>query len=238
MPSNGRWLRRRKNDGALNRAPPDFYPKVWNVLSKCHGILVGKDFLPRDPTVSEKTPEEFNFALQVESYLDVIRDPAERQIAVECLMVISRIAERNPEIQISSGPLDLMRVIRDAVSQYWIKWTTEQTPAGVGAAVAALSDEPPGPRSPLVGPASTGISPQGSFTNIYSDTSFERNERLARRLFFDLPQEGREGSMSYLAKSCVRICFDVSWAGDNTDEMGDSLGVSIRTRRDDVTIAE
>jgi hypothetical protein len=63
MPSNGKWLRRRKNDGALNRAPPDFYPKVWKILSKCHGILIGREFLPRDPTISEKTPEEFNFGM-------------------------------------------------------------------------------------------------------------------------------------------------------------------------------
>jgi hypothetical protein len=63
LPSNGRLLRRRKNDGALNRVPSDFYPQVWKVLSKCNGILVGKSYLPRDPTVSEKTPEEFNFGI-------------------------------------------------------------------------------------------------------------------------------------------------------------------------------
>jgi hypothetical protein len=61
MPSNGRWLRRRKNDGALNRVPQEFYPKVWKVLSRCQGILIGRGYLPRDPTISEKTPEEFNF---------------------------------------------------------------------------------------------------------------------------------------------------------------------------------
>ncbi|ORY50715.1 phosphorylase kinase alphabeta [Rhizoclosmatium globosum] len=199
MPSNGRWLRRRKNDGALNRVPPEFYPKVWKVLSKCHGIIIGREFLPRDPTISEKTPEELNFALQVESYLDVIRDPAERQIAVECLMVVSRIADRNPEIQINAGPLDLMKIIRDAVSQFWIRWVGDQS--------ALLSS---------------------------SDLSFEKNERFARRLFFDLAQEGNEGTMAYLAKSSVRISFDVSWLGENSnvhdEEADDSLGANLKSR--------
>ncbi|KAJ3028494.1 UNVERIFIED_CONTAM: hypothetical protein HDU68_001562 [Siphonaria sp. JEL0065] len=203
MPSNGRWLRRRKNDGALNRVPPEFYPKVWKVLSKCHGIIIGREFLPRDPTISEKTPEELNFALQVESYLDVIRDPAERQIAVECLMVVSRIADRNPEIQINAGPLDLMKIIRDAVSQFWQRWVGDQSAAAVAAFVSSLEAKTHSPR-----PESQNNTP---------DLSFEKNERFARRLFFDLAQEGKDGTMAYLAKSSVRISFDVGWLGENSN---------------------
>ena len=30
----GQWIRRRCLDGALNRAPEEFYPKVWKVLDK------------------------------------------------------------------------------------------------------------------------------------------------------------------------------------------------------------
>ncbi|KAJ3400280.1 hypothetical protein HDU80_007107 [Chytriomyces hyalinus] len=223
MPSNGRWLRRRKNDGALNRVPPEFYPKVWKVLSKCHGIVIGREFLPRDPTISEKTPEEFNFALQVESYLDVIRDPAERQLAVECLMVVSRIADRNPEIQIHSGPLDLMKIIRDAVSQFWIKWVGTQNPAHLAAFATNAETRTQSPRPSEAGSAN------GSASNLAGpDLSFEKNERFARRLFFDLEQEGKEGTMAYLAKSSVRISFDVSWLGEmgvgHEDEADDGLG--------------
>ncbi|KAJ3263115.1 Phosphorylase b kinase regulatory subunit alpha, partial [Borealophlyctis nickersoniae] len=127
LPSQGRWLRRRKNDGALNRVPKDFYPKVWKVLSQTKGILIGKELLPRDPTVSEKTPEEFNFALQTEHLLDVIPDPAERQIAVECLMVISSLGERNPELQLSGEKtVDLVPIIRDAITRFWDAWVAEQ----------------------------------------------------------------------------------------------------------------
>jgi hypothetical protein len=30
----GQWLRRRRLDGALNRVPRDFYPRVWQVLER------------------------------------------------------------------------------------------------------------------------------------------------------------------------------------------------------------
>lgn len=34
----GQWLRRRRLDGALNRVPRDFYPRVWSVLEKVNKI--------------------------------------------------------------------------------------------------------------------------------------------------------------------------------------------------------
>lgn len=30
----GQWLRRRRLDGALNRVPREFYPRVWTVLER------------------------------------------------------------------------------------------------------------------------------------------------------------------------------------------------------------
>lgn len=30
----GQWLRRRRLDGALNRVPRNFYPRVWAVLER------------------------------------------------------------------------------------------------------------------------------------------------------------------------------------------------------------
>jgi hypothetical protein len=61
LPSHGKWLRRRNNDGALNRVPSEFYPKVWKVLEVSRGIVICGLLLPREPTIYEKTPEEFNF---------------------------------------------------------------------------------------------------------------------------------------------------------------------------------
>ncbi|KAI9366909.1 hypothetical protein DFJ73DRAFT_806105 [Zopfochytrium polystomum] len=206
MPSHGRWLRRRKNDGALNRVPSGFYPQVWRVLSRCHGILVGKQFLPRDPTVSEKTPEEFNFALQVESHLDAVRDPAERQIAFECLTVIARIAARHPDAAITSGTVDVLRVIRDAVGQFWTHWRARHSPADLAAASAVIFGS-------AAAPSAAGAQP--------SDLSFEANEGMARRLFFDLAPDGPDGTMAYLARSSAALCFSAGALGADAAEMED-----------------
>ncbi|KAJ3104027.1 hypothetical protein HDU97_009574 [Phlyctochytrium planicorne] len=246
MPSSGKWLRRRKNDGALNRVPPGFYPKVWHILDKCHGISLGHEFLPREPTVSEKTPEELNFAIQIENLLDSIRDPAERQIAIECLVVISRISERNPEIHLrASTPLDLLSILRDATSRFWGRWVKEQNPD-----LSVLSDAsmefrneintqnlpPLSLASGLVSQEtrkSRSLTPSASSSNLaagLSDMSFEKNDKLATRLFFDLPPEGKEGTMSFLAESCVRLCFDVKWAGhDETAQIVESERVRENT---------
>lgn len=243
-PSQGRWLRRRKNDGALSRVPTDFYPKVWRILSGCQALKIHKAFLPRDPTVSEKTPEEFNFALQVESILDIIRDPAERQIAVELLMVISKIQNRNPELRIGNQVIDLGAIIRDAIQRFWEKWASE-VGANVASAYLASLNSPSQnvslsesvttsqsaktagtPSLNIVVNAANGHgdavaesdallkSTSDSLSSLNSvisttgfqdnDMTFERNERIARRLFFDLPQEGPSGTISYLAGACAR----------------------------------
>ncbi|KAJ3015878.1 hypothetical protein HKX48_004326 [Thoreauomyces humboldtii] len=232
LPSQGRWLRRRKNDGALNRVPPDFYPKVWKVLSRSEGILVGKSFLPSNPTVYEKTAEELNFALQVETLLDVVRDPAERQVAAECVMLICRVFERNPSVKLRKARLDVLSLVRDAIECFWRKWSeqrsTNTTPTSptIPDATTSVDDEKRIPPTPpflnrnsgltrsqsgltvdtaqppsavatalfidalLMAPHLQSAGSQQSATASGPDWSFERHERVARRLFFDLPQDG------------------------------------------------
>lgn len=279
LPSQGRWLRRRKIDGALNRVPAHFYPKVWQLLNKTKGLKIGKAFLPREPTVNEKTPEELNFALQTETLLDHISDPAERQIAVDCIVVISRIEERNPLITLHCGAIDVLHIIREAIRTFWGKHL-EANPHFLGPAAASTGPGKGVDMSPLQGssdgskagkkkghevslvsgisgphslspvetntttsypatPATNGPKrpnqrasvPDKNFSGLRKaldhdvipvapDTSFEQNERLARVLFLDLPSEGREGTLSYLAAACVRLVFDVEWTND------DALGLA------------
>lgn len=119
--AHGRWLRRRKNDGALNRVPLHFFPKVWQILDSSQGMRIREHTLPRDPTVLEKTPEEFSFALAVESFLGWFVDPAERQIAVEVLTVISKLQERNPEMRMLDHMLDISLLMDTAVEFFWMK---------------------------------------------------------------------------------------------------------------------
>lgn len=62
-------------------------------------VKLGEDTLPRDPTISEKPPDEFNFAAMVELFLGSYQDPAEREIAIETLSVISYIQDNYPDLK-------------------------------------------------------------------------------------------------------------------------------------------
>ncbi|XP_078325718.1 phosphorylase b kinase regulatory subunit alpha, liver isoform-like isoform X6 [Crassostrea virginica] len=90
----GQWLRRRRLDGALNRVPVGFYPRVWKVLKMCHGLVIEGQHLPHSLT-REMTPGEFKFALHVEMVLNKIPQPEYRQLMVEALMVLTLMTEND-----------------------------------------------------------------------------------------------------------------------------------------------
>ncbi|KAJ8984957.1 hypothetical protein NQ317_007827 [Molorchus minor] len=90
----GQWLRRRRLDGALNRVPRDFYPRVWSILERCQGIDIAGKVLPQTLT-QEMTPGELKFALAVETVLNTIPQPEYRQLIVEALMVLTLVSEYN-----------------------------------------------------------------------------------------------------------------------------------------------
>lgn len=185
--SAGRWLRRRRNDGALNRMPTDFYPKTWKILERSQGLRINDHVLPREPTVLEKTPEEFNFALMVEHFLRWISDPAERQVAVETLTVIAKIQERNPEMEIMNHDIDITMIMRQALESFWCKWIEKNQDKWEGSKLFS-----------------------GNF-------GIESNIDLARKLFFDLPQqEGSESTFSYLAASALKsLPFEINFMDTN-----------------------
>ncbi|XP_042227073.1 probable phosphorylase b kinase regulatory subunit alpha isoform X4 [Homarus americanus] len=88
----GQWLRRRRLDGALNRVPRNFYPRIWKVLEKCRGINIEGKVIPQSLT-QEMTAGELKFALEVETVLNTIPQPEYRQLVVEALMVLSLVQE-------------------------------------------------------------------------------------------------------------------------------------------------
>ncbi|KAJ8912271.1 hypothetical protein NQ315_008318 [Exocentrus adspersus] len=90
----GQWLRRRRLDGALNRVPRDFYPRVWSILEKCQGIDIAGKVLTQTLT-QEMTSGELKFALAVETVLNTIPQPEYRQLIVEALMVLTLVVEYN-----------------------------------------------------------------------------------------------------------------------------------------------
>ncbi len=95
------WHRKRELQGMLNRLPPQFCPRVWQLLKHCRGIIIG-DKLKRSnrldsrAILSEMTPGETNFALRIEHLLNKISAPQYRQLNIETLMELAAIVEANP----------------------------------------------------------------------------------------------------------------------------------------------
>ncbi|XP_064637053.1 phosphorylase b kinase regulatory subunit alpha, liver isoform-like isoform X3 [Lineus longissimus] len=101
---HGQWLRRRRLDGALNRVPVGFYPRVWDLLERCHGLSIESHILQQSLT-REMTQGELKFALQVEMVLNKIPQPEYRQLNVEAMMVLTMLVEND------SGRVNLNYVI-------------------------------------------------------------------------------------------------------------------------------
>lgn len=108
----GQWLRRRRLDGALNRVPRNFYPKVWSVLERCEGLAIECKTLKHHLT-EEMTPGELKFALQVEHVLNSIPQPEYRQLIVEALMVLTMLVEYNAVANLG-GVIHLEQLVRKA----------------------------------------------------------------------------------------------------------------------------
>ncbi|XP_071785537.1 phosphorylase b kinase regulatory subunit beta-like [Asterias amurensis] len=94
------WLELRQFNGALNRTPANFYDNVWDIMSRMpNGIIIADYFLPQQPTLSDMTRTDLNFALQIEEMFGRISHPEYRQLMVELLSVMSTILQRNPELE-------------------------------------------------------------------------------------------------------------------------------------------
>lgn len=120
----GSWWHKRQRDGAINRVPADFYPRVWQVLQHCKGVIIGdklerRNRLDSHLILAEMTPGEQNFALRVEHLLNKIPAPEYRHANMEALMELAAIAERNPALQIEDYiVLDVL--IGHAVRLAWL----------------------------------------------------------------------------------------------------------------------
>lgn len=111
-------LQRRQLEGCLCRVPSHFYNRVWDVMTRTPGGLqVQGHNLPAQPTLSNMTRSELNFALLVEEMLNHIQAPAYRQMVVELLCIISTILLRNPELTFQNH-LDLDELVMEAFHMY------------------------------------------------------------------------------------------------------------------------
>uniref|UniRef100_H2YMZ1 Phosphorylase b kinase regulatory subunit n=1 Tax=Ciona savignyi TaxID=51511 RepID=H2YMZ1_CIOSA len=115
--SRGQWTRRRRIDGALNRVPHNFYTKIWRLLEKCYGLVIGEHHIPGYVT-KEMTPGEIKFALLVENVLNHIPQPEYRQLVVEVLVVLALLAE-TPRVRFLSDNINVDRVLVKASDMFY-----------------------------------------------------------------------------------------------------------------------
>ncbi|KFD63405.1 hypothetical protein M514_24426, partial [Trichuris suis] len=105
------WLRRRRIDSALNRVPSDFYSRIWRLLRRYEGLIIGGQVLHRNLTQEvilyqfewKMTTNEYKFALTVESVLNKIPDPEYRQLIVEVMMVLILLNESHTKLSLGTG---------------------------------------------------------------------------------------------------------------------------------------
>lgn len=121
----GSWVRKRQLDGTAGRVPKDFYPKVWQVMKHCKGLVIGdklerRNRLDSESILSEMTPGEKNFALRIEHLLNKIQAPEYRMVNIEALMELAAIVDRNPDLQIEEY-LVLDILIGHAVRLAWLE---------------------------------------------------------------------------------------------------------------------
>ncbi|KRX98379.1 putative phosphorylase b kinase regulatory subunit beta [Trichinella pseudospiralis] len=114
----GTAMQQRQLNGSLNRVPPDFFEHMWRTLERTSdGIVVATHHLPQQPTLSDMTEYELNFALTIDELLSRIQIPEYRQIMVELFVVLSIILQRNPELKFNKK-VDMDKLISKAFGYY------------------------------------------------------------------------------------------------------------------------
>ena len=93
---------RRRLEGALNKAPKDFYHNVWRLLARSEsGIKIANNIIAPEPTLSDMDATDIGFKLLVENIPQHVKEPEYRHIVIETLIIISTVLKRNPELQVS-----------------------------------------------------------------------------------------------------------------------------------------
>jgi phosphorylase kinase alpha/beta subunit len=127
------WWQHRQREGALNRVPKGFYPKVWQVMQHCKGLVLGdkldrRNRLDSELILAEMTPGEKNFALRLEHLLNKMQAPEYRQVNIEALMELATLTEQNPDLLIDDYiVLDVL--VGHAVRLSWLDRYPDQASA-------------------------------------------------------------------------------------------------------------
>lgn len=87
-------------NGCLLRVPDNFYPSIWQILSKLRGGLrFGAERLPQLPTIKLHECNELSFYHLVEKHFNQYQSPCQRHLVIRTLTILAIVLKRNPEIQ-------------------------------------------------------------------------------------------------------------------------------------------
>jgi len=122
-PSGG-WLAWRQHQGVLDRRPPEFYARVWEIFHHAPGLVIGSKWdkrsrLESNVVLSDMTPGEKSFALLIEHMLNHAPSAEYRQLTVETLNALASFCQQNPSLKIDE-PLVVDTMIGHAVHQAYL----------------------------------------------------------------------------------------------------------------------
>jgi phosphorylase kinase alpha/beta subunit len=114
------WRRWRVRLGVMTRVGGDFFDRLWNLLGRCDGLVVGHveaaaARLDARILRSDHTPRERQFALLVEDRLSRIDAPIYRTLTLEAMNAAALECEADPAFHIS-GDLLLDELIHGVVA--------------------------------------------------------------------------------------------------------------------------
>jgi phosphorylase kinase alpha/beta subunit len=118
------WWRWRSREGALSRVPPGFYARVWRLLGRADGLVIGdkldrRNRLASAPLRAATTAGEKNFALRVEQLLHRIPSHEYRRLVIEGLDTLAALAEAMPDWRVE-GDIVLDVVLGHAVRRAYL----------------------------------------------------------------------------------------------------------------------
>lgn len=118
------WQEWRRHSGTIAGLPKAFYEKLWLLLGRCKGIIIGDRYnyqsrLDSDYIFSAMTKGERSFALLVDGALSEIHAPEYRHLIIEALMAIALFVEVNPGLKFNDY-LMLDAIIENALRRDWL----------------------------------------------------------------------------------------------------------------------
>ena len=118
------WETHREHLGMISALSKEFYAKVWHLLQKCNGLIIGDKFSIQNKIDTELTLEstagERGFALKIEELLQSIESPSYRQLNIEAIQALTELFDQNPTLKVE-GDIILDALIGHAVRLAWTK---------------------------------------------------------------------------------------------------------------------